>query len=98
MTTPRCGGRRRRHTWSDGLDDAAAQALPGFLVVTRGSPGRTGEAGAFVAAVNAAAGPGTAELVTAPGLSHADVNRLIGRAGDTDVTPALMAFYRRCVR
>jgi arylformamidase len=80
-----------------GLDDAAAQALPGFFVLTRGSPARTGEAAAFVDAVNAAAGPGSAELMSPRGLSHAEVNRLIGRAGDTEVTPALMAFYRDCL-
>lgn len=80
------------------LDAADAQALPGFLVLTRGSPARTGEAAAFVAAVNAAAGPESAELTRPRGLSHADVNRLIGRAGDTEVTPALMAFYRDCLR
>ena len=65
-----------------------------FLVVTRGSPHRRAEAARFVDAVEQAGGD--ASLVIAPGYSHADVNRRLGAAGETIVTPAVRDFVDRC--
>ncbi len=74
--------------------DADAGALPRFLVVTRGSAARETNNRAMVDAVND--GGGTAELLVAEPYSHLEVNRQIGRANDTIVTPVLADFLRAC--
>lgn len=70
-------------------------AIPPFLIVTRGQPNRVDQAKAFGAQLEAAGVPAT--VVDANPLTHADVNDAVGRAGDTVVTPPLMAFVKGCV-
>ncbi len=68
---------------------------PDFLVITRGLPRRVAAARAFADAVQGAGA--TVDVLEATGLTHADVNRLIGADGDTVVTPAVTAFLDSCV-
>jgi acetyl esterase/lipase len=68
--------------------------LAPHIVVTRGTASRQAQAAGHVAALQAAGVP--AQLLVAGGLSHAEVNQVVGRPGDTVVTPALMAFYEAC--
>jgi acetyl esterase/lipase len=72
----------------------SGEYLPRFLVVTRGLPERRDIAGQFEAAL-AAAGADTSLLVAA-GYSHADVNRRLGQADDSVVTPAVDQFLADC--
>lgn len=66
-----------------------------FLVITRGTPRRVAAARAFAAA---AEGAGSAvEVLEAKGLTHGDVNRLVGTEGDTVITPAITPFLERCL-
>ncbi len=64
-------------------------------VVTRGLASRQAQARAYVDALTAAGVAATLQVAT--GLSHAEVNQAVGQAGDTVITPALMAFYGNCV-
>jgi acetyl esterase/lipase len=68
---------------------------PDFLVITRGLPRRVAAANAFADAVRTA-GAGV-DVLEATGLTHADVNRLIGTDGDTVVTPAITEFLDGCM-
>ncbi|HEX5613814.1 MAG TPA: alpha/beta hydrolase [Acidimicrobiia bacterium] len=67
-----------------------------FLVVTRGTTRRRDAAQRFVDAV--IDGGGTARLVDASPYSHADVNRRLGEAGESVVTPSVTEFLRSCTR
>lgn len=66
-----------------------------FLVVTRGTAARRSEADSFAATVRA--GGGGATVVDARPLTHAEVNRDLGRTGEQVVTPATAAFLRDCL-
>ncbi len=68
---------------------------PDFLIITRGLPRRVAAAQAFA---DAAEGAGSSVDVLRPvGLSHGDVNRLIGTEGDTVVTPPVTEFTQHCL-
>ena len=69
--------------------------LPEFQVVVRGSPSRRASESAFADAVQAAGG--TATVIDAAGLSHGDVNRLIGAPGESVMTPAVTEFVTGCL-
>ena len=73
------------------LRDGASVA---YLVVTRGSLHRLAEADRFVDAVHANGGDAT--LLVAHGYTHADVNRRLGVAGESVVTPAVREFVEDC--
>jgi len=75
---------------------AADKGIPPCLVLTRGTAVREALSAQFVEALEAAGIPTT--LVNADPLTHAEVNDAVGAAGDTIVTPPLMAFFRDCVR
>ena len=66
-----------------------------FLMVTRGRLGRAQGNVAFRDALRRAGV--AADVVRAAPLTHRQVNEAVGRAGDTIVTPPLMAFLRNCV-
>jgi acetyl esterase/lipase len=68
---------------------------PDFLVITRGTPTRVAAATQFADAVEAAGA--TSEVLEATGLTHSDVNRLLGSAGDTRVTPTVETFVTDCL-
>jgi len=68
---------------------------PDFLVITRGTPTRVTMARDFAAAVEAAGA--NVDVLEATGLTHGDVNRLIGTADDTVVTPAVQQFVTDCL-
>lgn len=68
---------------------------PSFLVVTQGSPRRTGGSEAFVAALTA--GGTEATVLDVSPLDHEGVNAAVGAAGDTVVTPAVLGLFRSCV-
>jgi acetyl esterase/lipase len=85
----------------DGLRDASpiyqvegGEDLPRFLVVTRGLPERRAIASRFAATLSSAGADAT--LVVAPGYSHADVNRRLGRSDDSVVTPAVDRLLAGC--
>lgn len=68
---------------------------PDFLVITRGLPRRVAAAQAFAdAADNAGA---SVDVHRAVGLSHGDVNRLLGSPGDTEITPLVTEFTQECL-
>jgi len=69
--------------------------LPAFQVVVRGTPDRRAAEESFAAAAEAAGGDVT--VLDATGLSHADVNRLIGTPDDTRMTPAVTGFVTHCL-
>ena len=66
-----------------------------FLVITRGSARRREVAGEFARLVNDAGG--SAQLLDAGDLSHADVNRVLGSTDDQVVTPIVTEFVRQCL-
>lgn len=68
---------------------------PDFLVITRGTATRVAAATAFADAVEAAGG--ASEVLEAKGLTHGDVNRLLGSSGDTAVTPTVETFVTDCL-
>lgn len=75
---------------------AAGKGIPSFHIVTRGARDRVAQAQAFGMQLHGAGVTEAVQVVT--GLSHEQVNDAVGLAGDTVVTPALMAFYRTCAR
>lgn len=74
------------------LDDD--QPLPRFLFVTRGVATRRARTQAMADAITDAGG--AAEVLVAEGLSHSEVNDVIGRADDSVVTPAIDATLAQC--
>ena len=70
------------------------KGIPSFHIVTRGLDDRVGQSQAFGATLQAAGV--TADVQVARGLTHEEVNDAVGKAGDTVITPPLMAFYRGC--
>lgn len=69
--------------------------LPAFQVVVRGTPDRRAAETAFADAARAAGGE--VSVLDAAGLSHADVNRLIGAPGDTRMSPEVSSFVTGCL-
>jgi acetyl esterase/lipase len=65
------------------------------VIVTRGLPKRRAQAEAFADALRAAGSE--VEVIDATGYSHADVNQLLGEAGETVETPTITAFLQRCL-
>jgi acetyl esterase/lipase len=65
------------------------------LVITRGTPRRVAAAQAFATAAEGAGS--SVDVLEASGLTHSDVNRLVGADGDTVITPAVTAFLERCL-
>ena len=77
------------------LVTAAEGGAPPFLVVTQGNRARVAGSEAFARALRDAGG--TAEVLDASPYDHAEVNRLIGTAGDDVVTPVLEPFVADCL-
>jgi arylformamidase len=75
---------------------AAGKSIPSFHIVTRGSARRVAEAQAFGQKLRDADVAVDVQVVR--GLSHNDVNDHVGQAGDTVVTPPLMAFFANCAK
>ena len=73
---------------------APGKAIPSFHIVTRGTAARVAQSQSFGATLREAGI--AANVQVANGLSHAAVNEAVGKAGDTVVTPPLMAFFRGC--
>jgi acetyl esterase/lipase len=73
---------------------AAGKGIPSYFIVTRGRPTRIATSQRFADALEGAGVPTT--VLVATGLSHADVNEAVGRAGDTIVTPPLTGFLTTC--
>lgn len=71
------------------------RTLPEFQVVVRGAPGRQRVERDFAASVRRAGGD--ASVLDAVGLTHNDVNRLIGAPGDTRMTPPVREFVTDCL-
>jgi acetyl esterase/lipase len=74
---------------------SAEAPLPRFLLVTRGTADRRAMAARFRDALVRAGGQ--AQLVTATGYSHADVNERLGDPSDTQVTPPVTGLLRSCL-
>lgn len=68
--------------------------IPAMIGVFRGTPRRGSIERRFLAAVGSAGVPAT--VVDARGLTHGDVNQLIGASGDTRMTPPLTTFLTGC--
>ena len=66
-----------------------------FLIITRGTPRRVAAARAFATAAEGAGS--SVEVLEARGLTHGDVNRLVGAADDTVITPAVTTFLDDCL-
>ena len=64
-------------------------------MITRGLPRRVAAARAF--ATTAESAGSSVDVLEATGLTHSDVNRLIGTDGDTVITPAVTSFLGRCL-
>ena len=73
----------------------SGERLPAFLIVTRGTAARQAVAQEFGSTITAAGG--SAKVLTAPGYSHADVNRRLGEPGETVVTPTAEQFLTSCL-
>jgi acetyl esterase/lipase len=74
----------------------ADAGIPPHLLVRRGTAARQRGLDAYAHALRTAGVPVT--IVDARGLSHADVNKLIGAPGDTVMTPAVTTFLSECVQ
>ena len=68
--------------------------IPLHLLVRRGTAARQRQLDAYANALRASGIP--VRIVDARGLSHADVNKLIGAPGDTVMTPAVTRFLSEC--
>lgn len=66
-----------------------------YLVITRGSARRQEVASEFAELVVAAGGD--ARVLVAGGYSHEDVNRVLGQATETIITPTVSDFLRECL-
>lgn len=75
---------------------AVGKGIPSFRIVTRGAASRAAESQSFGTTLRNAGVPATVQVAT--GLTHEDVNDAVGRAGDTVITPPLMAFFRTCAK
>lgn len=85
-------------TWAEGSPShhvASAGSIPPFLLFTRGTRTRIAGTRSFAAQLTKAGVPN--QVIEANPLSHGDVNAAVGKAGDTVVTPPVLAFYRSCV-
>jgi len=69
--------------------------IPPHLLVRRGTPGRQRIMQQYADALATAGIPVT--VIDGTGLTHGDVNRLIGAAGDTRMTPGVDAFLADCL-
>lgn len=74
----------------DDIDDP-----PDFLIVRRGLESRQAAQTEFGTALEDSGG--TVTYLDAPGYSHGDVNKMIGVAGETVVTPTVQRFTDRCL-
>lgn len=74
---------------------ARGKGIPAFQVITRGTDERVGQSQAFGSTLRAAGIATDVQVVS--GLTHAGVNDAVGAAGETIVTPPLVAFFRSCV-
>jgi arylformamidase len=74
---------------------ASGKGIPSFHIVTRGLPARVAQSQQFATTLRDAGIDADAQVVR--NLTHEEVNQAVGQAGDTAVTPPLMAFYRGCV-
>lgn len=68
--------------------------IPAMIGVYRGTPRRVSIERDFLAALQSAGVPATA--IDARGLTHGDVNQLIGASSDTRMTPPLTTFLTGC--
>jgi acetyl esterase/lipase len=85
-------------TWTEAspLTHVRAGAdIPPHLLVRRGTPGRQRIMQQYADALTAAGVPVT--VIDGAGLTHNDVNRLIGAPGDTRMTPGVDAFLAKCL-
>ena len=85
-------------TWTEAspLTHVTADAdLPPHLLVRRGTLGRQRIMQQYADALTAAGVPAT--VIDGTGLTHGDVNRLIGAPGDTRMTPTLDVFLAECL-
>lgn len=73
---------------------ASGNGIPPMLVAERGTPARKQTLATFVNALRGANVEVT--VVDASSLTHAEVNQRIGQAGDTVMTPPVMAFLASC--
>jgi arylformamidase len=99
------GGALVRNAFGDDpetLEDASPMThigdrseLPDFLVVRRGLERRQSRQTAFAEALEAEGAAVT--ILDTPGLSHGDVNRLIGAPDDQVMTPAIERFTTACL-
>ena len=69
--------------------------IPPLFLVSRGTASRRNLVATFAAAVDTAGGETT--IVDLPSFSHEDVNKQIGGAADTQLTPALQEFLTTCL-
>ena len=75
---------------------AAGKGIPRYFVAARGSDWRSAQHQAFIDALQKAGVATT--VLDATELEHADLTTLVGAAGDTLVTPALMDFLGGCFK
>lgn len=68
---------------------------PEFFIISRGGPRRVGVAQDFADAVTKAGGE--AEVLDATGYTHMDVNKRLGEAAETVVTPPVEKFAKSCL-
>jgi acetyl esterase/lipase len=70
-------------------------STPPFLLTRRGAPDRQAVLEGFVDALSAAGIAHT--VIDAVGLSHEEVNELVGEASDSTLTPEVEAFFAECL-
>jgi len=75
---------------------ACGVGVASVYIVTLGAPARVAQSQSFATTLRNAGVPATVQVAT--GMSHEEVNDAVGRAGDTVITPPLMAFYRTCAK
>jgi acetyl esterase/lipase len=73
---------------------ASGEEIPPFLIATRGGADRQAIQESFRQALSDAGI--AASMIDATGLSHEEVQELIGAAGDTVMTPPIVEFLAEC--
>ena len=73
---------------------AAGKGIPPFLLVQRGTAARRAILASFVAALKTASVEST--IIDGSSLTHAEVKEMIGKSGDTVMTPPLLTFLKSC--